>query len=182
MAEYFIPDRPSNSWTFGSTLLDPGFHRWIRSRRINKMREKRKKRILYLHDLIHFQRTLFPFINNTGQCQFRTLPFLIFIVAYLFTLSILIWPPLCIISQHWISLDLSAGEYSRCAFSYLPLPVLEAYFFSHPVSRFWQYFNVPFLLYQLCITRYNFASVGLFERDIINLAPMTHSFSSTYTH
>ena len=35
MAGYFIPDLPSNSWTFGSTLLDPGFHRWIRIRRIN---------------------------------------------------------------------------------------------------------------------------------------------------
>ena len=35
MAEYLIPDLPSNSWTFGSTLLDPGFYRWIRIRRIN---------------------------------------------------------------------------------------------------------------------------------------------------
>ena len=28
MAEYLIPDLP-NSWTFGSTLLDPGLHCWI---------------------------------------------------------------------------------------------------------------------------------------------------------
>ena len=35
MAEYFIPDLLSNSWTFGSILLDPGIHRQIRIRRIH---------------------------------------------------------------------------------------------------------------------------------------------------
>ena len=35
MAEYFIPDLPSNSWTFGSTLWDPRVPCWKWIRCIN---------------------------------------------------------------------------------------------------------------------------------------------------
>ena len=47
MAEYFILDPPSNSWTFGTTLRDPGVSCWKWIRRINSASDNTATSFLY---------------------------------------------------------------------------------------------------------------------------------------